>query len=93
MTLLAAGVSTAMGIRDQDTQITTEVAVLDAWDHEVVAQVVSKGAGLTLKNDKQAMSVDDFKQALDGSALDMRQAYLAHAPDLGPSPLSKQVNH
>ena len=77
MTLLAAGVSTATGIRDQDTVIITEVAVLDATNQVVVAQVIRKGTGLTLPNDKQAMTLDDFKPVLDGWACDMRLAYLS----------------
>ena len=77
VTLLAAGVSTATGIRDQDTVITTEVAVLDATNQVVVAQVIRKGTGLTLPNDKQAMTLDDFKPVLDGWACDMRLAYLS----------------
>ncbi|VVO34059.1 DUF3313 domain-containing protein [Pseudomonas fluorescens] len=77
VTLLAAGVSTATGIRDQDSEITTEVAVLDAADHDVVAQIVRKETGLTLENDKQVMTLDDFKPVLDGWAFDMRQVYLS----------------
>lgn len=96
VTLLAAGVSTAIGIRDQDTQITTEVAVVDACNQVVVAQVIRKSAGLTLKNDKQAMTVDDFKPVLDDWALAMRQAYLsagnqAHAHDFASSPVNPCV--
>ena len=96
VTLLAAGVSTAMGIRDQDTQITTEVAVVDACNQAVVAQVIRKSAGLTLKNDQQAMTVDDFKPVLDDWALAMRQAYVsagnqAHAHDFASSPVNPCV--
>ena len=75
VTLLAAGVSTATGIRDQDSEITTEVAVLDAVDQDVVAQIVRKETGRPLDNDKQVMTLDDFKPVLDGWAVDMRQAY------------------
>lgn len=77
VTLLAAGVSTATGIRDQDSEITTEVAFVDATSHEVVAQVVRKGTGLALDNDQQVMRVDDLKAVLDGWALELRQAYSA----------------
>lgn len=77
VTLLAAGVSTATGIRDQDSQISTEIAVIDALDHKVMAQVVRKGTGLTLENDAQVMTLDDFKLVLDGWALDMRREYLS----------------
>lgn len=75
VTLLAAGVSTATGIRDQDSEISTEVAVLDSATHEVLAQVVRKGTGRVLENDRQVMTVDDFKPVLDGWAIDLRQAY------------------
>ena len=77
VTLLAAGVSTATGIRDQDSEISTEIAVIDAVDHKVMAQVVRKGTGLTLENDAQVMTLDDFKLVLDGWALDMRREYLS----------------
>ncbi|WP_321836173.1 DUF3313 domain-containing protein [Pseudomonas kulmbachensis] len=77
VTLLAAGVSTATGIRDQDSEISTEIAVVDAADQKVLAQVVRKGTGLTLENDKQVMTLDDFKLVLDGWALDMRREYLS----------------
>ena len=77
VTLLAAGVSTAAGIRDQDSEISTEIAVIDATDQQVVAQVVRKGTGLTLENDSQVMTLDDFKWVLDGWALDMRREYLS----------------
>ena len=75
VTLLAAGVSTATGIRDQDSEITTEVAILDAVDQDVVAQIVRKETGRPLDNNKQVMTLDDFKPVLDGWAFDMRQAY------------------
>ncbi|MCF6760357.1 DUF3313 domain-containing protein [Pseudomonas fragi] len=77
VTLLAAGVSTAAGVRDQDSEISSEIVVIDAADQQVVAQVVRKGAGLTLENDKQVMTLDDFKMVLDGWALDMRREYLS----------------
>ena len=77
MTLLAAGVSTAVGMRDQDSEISTEIAVIDAADQQVVAQVVRKGTGLALENDSQVMTLDDFKLVLDGWALDMRREYLS----------------
>ena len=77
MTLLAAGVSTAVGKRDQDSEISTEIAVIDAADQQVVAQVVRKGTGLALENDSQVMTLDDFKLVLDVWALDMRREYLS----------------
>ena len=44
---------------------------MDGWtaaDQQVVAQVVRKGTGLTLENDSQVMTLDDFKWVLDGWA-------------------------
>lgn len=77
VTLLAAGVSTATGWRDQDSEISTEIAVIDAVDRKVVAQVVRKGEGLVLESDEQVMTLDDFTQVLDGWALDMQREYLS----------------
>lgn len=73
--LIAAGVSSATGIRDQDTQIGTEAAFLDGASSRVVAQVVRKGTGHALENDSQDMAVSDFKGVLDGWARDMRLTY------------------
>ena len=77
VTLVAAGVSTATGIRDQDSEITTEVSFEDGSTGEVVAEVVRKGTGLPLENDKQVLTADDVKAVLDGWAGDLGQSYLA----------------
>ncbi|MGU9850329.1 DUF3313 domain-containing protein [Pseudomonas koreensis] len=77
VTLVAAGVSTATGIRDQDSEITTEVSFEDGSTGEVVAEVVRKGTGLPLENDKQVLTADDVKAVLDGWASDLGQSYLA----------------
>lgn len=77
VTLVAAGVSTATGIRDQDSEITTEVSFEDGSTGEVVAEVVGKGTGMPLENDKQVLTADDVKAVLDGWAGDLGQAYLA----------------
>ncbi|MDT4871860.1 hypothetical protein FQZ97_1070150 [compost metagenome] len=69
--LVAAGVSAANGIRDQDTSIATEAAFLDGGSNEVVAQVVRKGAGAELGNSSQVMTASDAKAVLDGWARDM----------------------
>lgn len=74
--LVAAAVSTATGIRDQDTTLATEAVFMDGASNHVVAQVVRKGAGKTLENDSQAMKADDFKAVIDGWAADMHQTYL-----------------
>ncbi|WP_394558577.1 DUF3313 domain-containing protein [Aquipseudomonas alcaligenes] len=75
--LLAAGVSTATGIRDQDTSIATEAAFIDGGSKEVVAQVVRKGAGADLDNSAQVMTANDAKAVLDGWARDMVHSFEA----------------
>ncbi|MCP1487697.1 hypothetical protein J3D48_004010 [Pseudomonas fluorescens] len=77
VTLVAAGVSTATGIRDQDSEITTEVSFEDGSTGEVVAEVVRKGIGVPLENDKQALSADDVKALLNSWAGDLGKSYLA----------------
>jgi len=73
--LIAAGVSTATGIRDQDTSIATEAAFLDGSNGTVVAQVVRKGAGTELENSSQVMTANDAKALLDTWARDMVKSY------------------
>jgi hypothetical protein len=77
VTLVAAGVSTATGIRDQDSQIATEVSFEDGVTGFVVAEVVRKGTGVPLDDDKQVMTADNLKAVLDGWASDLRQSYVA----------------
>ncbi|QHC95704.1 MULTISPECIES: DUF3313 domain-containing protein [unclassified Pseudomonas] len=74
--LVAAAVSTASGIRDQETTLATEAVFLDGANNKVVAQVVRKGTGKPLENDSQAMSANDVKPVIDGWAADLRQSYL-----------------
>lgn len=74
--LVAAAVSTASGIRDQETTLATEAVFLDGANNKVVAQVVRKGTGKPLENDTQAMSTNDVKPVIDGWASDLRQSYL-----------------
>lgn len=74
--LIAAAVSTASGIRDQETQLSTEAVFIDGQSQDVVAQVVRKGTGKPLGNDSQVMTVDDVKRVIDGWASDMHQSYL-----------------
>ncbi|CDF83555.1 DUF3313 domain-containing protein [Pseudomonas sp. QL9] len=73
--LIAAGVSTATGIRDQDTVIATEAAFIDGGNSKVVAEVVRKGTGHPLENSSQALTANDLKGVLDGWAKDMRLSY------------------
>lgn len=76
VTLVAAGVSTAAGIRDQDSEIATEVSFEDGSTGEVIAEVVRKGTGVALENDQQVLTADDVKVVLDGWASDLRQSYV-----------------
>lgn len=75
--LVAAGISTATGIRDEDTTVATEAAFLDGHSGEVVAQVVRKGAGSDLENSSQVMQPKDARALLDGWARDMANAFQA----------------
>ena len=74
--LVAAAVSTASGIRDQETDLATEAVFLDGGSNKVVAQVVRKGTGKPLENEAQVMKADDVKAVIDGWASDMHQSYL-----------------
>ncbi|MCY0106825.1 MULTISPECIES: DUF3313 domain-containing protein [Pseudomonas] len=77
VTLIAAGVSSATGIRDQDSEIATEVSFEDGSTGEVVAEVVRKGTGVALENDRQVLTADDVKGVLDGWANDLGKSYAA----------------
>lgn len=74
--LVAAAVSTASGIRDQETTLATEAVFLDGGTNKVAAQVVRKGTGKPLENDSQVMKADDVKGVIDGWASDLHQSYL-----------------
>ena len=74
--LVAAAVSTASGIRDQETQLATEAVFIDGQSQDVVAQVVRKGTGKPLENSSQQMKTDDVKKVIDGWASDLHQSYL-----------------
>ncbi|BBP71068.1 hypothetical protein PHLH6_30720 [Pseudomonas sp. Seg1] len=74
--LVAAAVSTASGIRDQETTLATEAVFLDGGNNKVVAQVVRKGTGKPLENDSQVMKANDVKGVIDGWASDLHQSYL-----------------
>lgn len=74
--LIAAGVSTATGIRDQETEIATEAAFIEGDSNQIVAAVVRKGTGTPLENSSQKMTVDDAKAVLDSWATDFNQTYL-----------------
>jgi hypothetical protein len=74
--LVAAAVSTASGIRDQETTLGTEAVFLDGGSNAVIAQVVRKGTGKPLSNESQVMKPDDVKNVIDGWASDLHQSYL-----------------
>lgn len=74
--LVAAAVSTASGIRDQETQLATEAVFIDGQSQDVIAQVVRKGTGKPLSNASQVMKADDVKAVIDGWASDMHQSFL-----------------
>ncbi|WP_166219387.1 DUF3313 domain-containing protein [Pseudomonas atagonensis] len=73
--LVAAAVSTATGIRDQETDLATEAVFLDGSTNQVLAQVVRKGTGESLENDSQVMKATDVKKVLDSWASEMSQTY------------------
>lgn len=73
--LIAAGVSTATGIRDQDTTLATEAVFIDSSSNKVVAEVVRKGAGADLENSSQVVQSKDFRAVLDVWASDMAKSY------------------
>ncbi|AUM70204.1 DUF3313 domain-containing protein [Pseudomonas fluorescens] len=74
--LVAAAVSTASGIRDQETTLGTEAVFIDGGNNAVVAQVVRKGTGKPLSNESQVMKPDDVKGVIDGWASDLHQSFL-----------------
>ena len=73
--LVAAAVNTAAGGRDQSVEIATEAAFLDGSSKKVLAQVVRKGSGKSLENDKTQLTLDDVRPVLDGWAADIRLSY------------------
>ena len=73
--LVAAAVSSATGIRDQETTLGTEAVFLDGGNNKVIAQVVRKGTGKPLENDTQVMKADDVKQVIDAWAADFHTSF------------------
>lgn len=73
--LVAAAVSTASGIRDQETTLGTEAQFIDGGNNKVIAQVVRKGSGKPLQNDTQVMQPADVKNVIDGWASDLYQSF------------------
>ncbi|QXH33028.1 DUF3313 domain-containing protein [Pseudomonas muyukensis] len=77
VTLVAAGVSSAAGIRDRDSQIATELLFESGTSGRVIAEAMFTGTGVPLDNDRQVMTVEHLKAVLDGWASDVRLAYAA----------------
>jgi len=63
--LLMAGAMTAAGERDQNSELYLEAELIDTASGRPVLRVVRKGLGRALSNDKQALSLDDFKPVID----------------------------
>ncbi|WP_248920311.1 DUF3313 domain-containing protein [Pseudomonas entomophila] len=78
VTLVAAGVSSAAGIRDRDSDIATELVFEAGTSGRVIAEAMLSGTGTPLENDAQAMTADNVKAVLDGWAVGLRQAYVAN---------------
>jgi hypothetical protein len=75
--LIAAGVNTATGGRDQEVDVGVEAAFLDGGNQKVLAQVVRKGTGKALENKETKLTLDDVKPVLDGWAKDMRASFVS----------------
>lgn len=74
--LVAAAVSSASGIRDQNVTLATEAMLIDANNNKVIAEVVRKGEGKVLENDSQPITADDVKLVIDHLAEDLHNSYL-----------------
>lgn len=74
--LVVAAASTAAGTRDRQAEIATEAVFIDGGSQAVVAQVVRKGTGKELENDKTVLRPEDVRQVIDGWAIDLHNSYL-----------------
>jgi hypothetical protein len=72
---VVGGVSAATGIRDENTELFIEVELIDAKNNQTVGKVVRKVFGTTLENDKQKITAQDFKAAIDKLGTDL-QAFI-----------------
>ncbi|VVO94114.1 DUF3313 domain-containing protein [Pseudomonas fluorescens] len=57
--------SAATGHRDQNTNLFIEAELIDAGTNQTVVKVVRKVFGTPLENDKEAITAQDFKTAID----------------------------
>jgi hypothetical protein len=69
--LVVAGTMAATGHRDQNTELFLEGEFIDANTGKPVVEVVRKGFGAVLDNDKQQVTVDDLKSIIDDMAVDI----------------------
>ncbi|MEJ5056608.1 MULTISPECIES: DUF3313 domain-containing protein [unclassified Pseudomonas] len=74
---VVGGVSAVTGIRDEDTELYIEAEFIDAKNNQSVARVVRKVFGTTLENDKQKITAQDFKTAIDKLGSDF-QVFINH---------------
>jgi hypothetical protein len=64
----------ATGTRDQDTLLFIEADMVDAASGLPVIKVVRKVFGKQLDNDSEAITADDFKEAINGLATDIKSS-------------------
>jgi hypothetical protein len=72
---VVGGVSAVTGIRDENTELFIEAEFIDAKNNQSVGRVVRKVFGTTLENDKQKITAQDFKTAIDKMGSDF-QAFI-----------------
>ncbi len=72
LSAVISGVQVATGTRDQDTQLFVESVLIDAASGLPVAKAVRKVFGKQLDNDSEAITADDFKQAINGVTSDLK---------------------
>ncbi len=69
--LVVAGTMSATGHRDQNTELYFEGEFIDGASGQPVLRVLRKGFGVVLKNDKQAVTLDDLKPVINNMAKDV----------------------
>ena len=71
--LVTAAAMTAAGERDKNSELYLEAEFIDASTGKPVLQVVRKGFGKNLDNDKQQVTLDTLKGVIDGVVRDIEQ--------------------
>ena len=71
--LVAAAAMTAAGERDQNSELFLEGEFLDARTGQPVLQVVRKGFGKTLSDDKQQVTLETLKGVIDSVVSDIER--------------------